>query len=107
MKLIFAILFLLFIPIGLYAELFEKPHGSCRKSGGYGDPCNKKFAQYWWQEKFHEVDCKVNKLMEDLQYAVINDDYKRIEQYLKFPIKFYIDGKRLSLIHISEPTRPY
>jgi len=73
MKLISIILLLLFSPINIYAEELE---------------------EYWWGKKFPEVDAKVNKLVEDMQYAVINDDYKRIEQYLKFPIKFYIDGKR-------------
>ncbi len=83
----FKILFLLLCyPLTIYAAKFDAMCGE--NFAEYGQ-CNEKI-EYWWQDKLPEVNEKVDKLVADITFAALNNDYSKIDQYLKFPIKFYV-----------------
>ena len=79
-------LLILFFPLSLYAAKFDAMCGE--NFAEYGE-CNEKI-EYWWQDKLPEVNEKVDKLVSDITFAALNNDYSKIDQYLKFPIKFYV-----------------
>lgn len=58
------------------------------------DECDRVLERYWWGEKFDEVDSQVQELEEDSRYAVLSDDYSKIEKYISFPFFFWIEDGR-------------